>query len=39
MHIVHNTVSPEIYLWGIAILMCLQSSNEWGLDLDYFPYA
>jgi hypothetical protein len=38
-HRVHNAVSPEIDLWGTAILMCLQSRKEWGLCLDYFPYA
>jgi hypothetical protein len=38
-HRVHNAVSPEIALWGTAILRCLQSRKEWGLCFDSFPYA
>jgi hypothetical protein len=39
VHRVHNAVSPEIALWGTAILRCLQSRKGLGLYFDPFPHA
>jgi hypothetical protein len=36
-HRVHSAVSHEISLWVAAIPRCLQSRNEWGSWIVFFP--